>query len=87
MITIRIIGIILCLVYFLLFLYFAIKSRRPIRFMVYNAGLGVLFLIISTVIGDYFEISVNFNIYTLLMSGLWGIPGDILMILIDLLFM
>lgn len=86
MLTLKIIGTVLCALYILALSFFAIKSRKPFRFILYNAVLGVFFLILTTLLGGFFGISLNINIYTLLLSCFWGIPGDIIMILTDLLF-
>ena len=51
-----------------------------------HAGLGLLILFGVNMVGGFFDFYIPFNIVTVLVAGLGGVPGVILLILINLLF-
>jgi len=50
-----------------------------------NSLLGLILLWIVNLIGTNFNFSIGINIFTILLSGILGIPGVILLIIVQLI--
>lgn len=62
----------------------------PMRFilkLVYNALIGGIVLVIINYLGGYFGFHLPFNILTAFLVGFLGLPGIILLILLNYIFL
>lgn len=65
---------------------FAIKTKNPFRVILWSGGLGVASLIILSITQYFFEIGIRFNLFTLVSSFLFGIPGVITMLITNVIW-
>lgn len=78
--TLKIILIIGAVVYGLILLAYALKTKRPFRMLAVSALIGVVALIAVNVSSPLTGISLPFNGWTLLTAAAAGIPGIVLML-------
>lgn len=81
---IKIILNVVAIIYGIGFMVFALYSRKPIKLISLNLFSGIAVLILAAVFGKYLGFSVYINAYTLSLSGIMGIPGVILLMLISM---
>lgn len=81
---IKIILNICVIVYGIVFLILALYSQKPIKLIAVNLFTGITVLILAAISGKYLGFSVYINAYTLSLSGIMGIPGVILLILVNM---
>lgn len=84
--VIKIVLFALVIIYFLLFMIFALLTGKPFKAFVINALSGSLLLVILSLLGKYLKINLAVNIYTLAVSAIWGMAGVIMQLLINILF-
>ena len=80
-----IIGLFALIALFIVILLF----RRPLKFLlkiVMNSVMGWLFLFVFNVVGNIFGFTIAINLTTVLVTGVLGLPGFILLILVRLLY-
>ena len=61
----------------------------PIRLifkLAVNAALGFLILFVVNFFGDFVGIGVTVNLFTALIAGVLGVPGVVLLVLLQFLF-
>ena len=61
---------------------------KPLRFLVkllFNSLVGLLLLAAFNFVGGFFDFSIPVNIITVLLAGFLGIPGLILLILLQII--
>lgn len=63
----------------------AIKSRKPLSFIFYNAFLGLTTLFIFFFVKEYINITLTINTYTILSSSILGVPGVIISLFFNFL--
>ena len=73
-------------IYLLCYLIFATLTKRFIKTVLITALIGVTSLFLVKYIGGYFNISLPINIYTLTLCGFTGLPGVVLMLLLNIIF-
>ena len=66
------------------FIVFALYSRKPFKLIFINLFSGIAVLILASILGKYLGYSLFINIYSLSVSTILGIPGVILLVLIDM---
>ncbi len=81
---IKIVLNVFAIIYGLGFIVFALYSRKPMKLIAVNLFSGVAVLILASILGKYLGFSVFINAYTLSLSGIMGIPGVILLVLISM---
>lgn len=81
---IKIILNICVIVYGIVFLILALYSQKPIKLIAVNLFSGITVLILAAISGKYLGFSVYINAYTLSLSGIMGIPGVTLLVLINM---
>lgn len=86
MFTVEIISFTVLLIYSGLFIIFAILTGKPLKAISMNAISGSFVLILLCLVKDFLSLNISFNIYTLAVSVILGIPGVILQILIQMIF-
>lgn len=74
------------LLIFLLIKILAAPIKGIIKFLL-HAALGLVILLVVNFVGDYFDFYIPITWVTALVSGVGGIPGVILLILIYLLIL
>ncbi|MBE6787077.1 MAG: hypothetical protein E7537_01880 [Ruminococcaceae bacterium] len=62
------------------------KAKRPFRFMLLNSFIGVTLFLTLYFTKKYTGIEVGVNTYTVLCSAVFGIPGVIGILILNLLF-
>lgn len=71
-------------------LYVLIKIlAAPIKLifkLLINAALGFLLLFLANFVGGFFDFSIPVNLVTCLISGVFGIPGVIFLVIVMLFF-
>ncbi len=67
--------LILASVFGLTLIIFALLSRKPIRFLLFNGFMGVCLLLILYLTRKFSGLNIAFNIYTLSGSAIFGAPA------------
>lgn len=73
-------------VYTVLLFLFAFSGGKTFKLLSINALSGLILLGLLAILKKFLGLNVFFNIYTILMSIIWGIPGVIIQILSNTLF-
>lgn len=63
---------------------------RPIKWIfkcLWNSALGLAFLLLFNACGSFVSISIGINLFTILFTALFGIPGIILMLLLQIVLL
>ncbi len=71
---------------FLLLLTYKLFAR-PLRLLfklLINSVVGLVLLLLLNFVGGFFNISIGINLFTVLLSGLLGLPGIALMLILQL---
>lgn len=71
---------------FLLLLTYKLFAR-PLRLLfklLINSVIGLVLLLLLNFVGGFFNISIGINLFTVLLSGLLGLPGIALMLILQL---
>ena len=71
---------------FLLLLTYKLFAR-PLRLLfklLINSVIGLILLLLLNFIGGFFNIAIGINLFTVLLSGLLGLPGIALMLILQL---
>ena len=84
--VVKIVFFALMAVYGCLFLVFAALTGKPSKAFLLNAVSGAFALIFLSLLKDFLTLKLAINIYTLLVSVIWGIPGDIMQLMLNTLF-
>ena len=53
--------------------------------LVINAVIGYMMLIVSNLVGGFFDFSIPINIITCLVAGVFGVPGVIFLVVVMIL--
>ncbi len=77
--------IVVAVVYLVLYVLFAARSGQFKKSIVRTALAGVGILILLHLVGGYFGFMIPLNIYTVTFSALTGLPGVILISVMDLI--
>ena len=67
---------------------FARIILKPIKILwklLINSGIGLLLIVIVNYLGQYFNMSLPINLINVLIAGFLGIPGVIILIVIQVL--
>ena len=59
---------------------------KKILKLLFNIGLGLLMILLVNVFGTYIGLSIPFNTVTALVSGLLGLPGVIVLVILHYIF-
>ena len=59
---------------------------KKILKLLFNIGLGLLMILLVNVFGTYIGLSISFNTVTALVSGLLGLPGVIVLVILHYIF-
>ncbi len=71
----------------LIILFFALKSRKFIKIMLFNAFLGVGLLTVFYLIKPYIGFFIPINEYTVFLSATFGIPAVIMFLCLNVIFL
>ena len=83
--TIKIVlGIIIIAALFILI--FAIKTKNPFKVLFWSGFSGVICCLLLTLSEYFFEIGIKFNLFSLLTSFVFGIPGVITMLITNVIW-
>lgn len=83
----KIIFIIMCAVYFCFYTYYAYKTGRPFKVIIFYALLGAILLFVINKTSQYTGVCIDINVYTLIGSCATSLPGIITFLLLNLIFM
>ncbi len=84
--VIRIVFFAIIAVYLCLFLVFAALTGKPFKAILINSVSGCFALIVLSLIKNLLSINIAVNIYSLLVSLIWGIPGVIMQLTLNSIF-
>ena len=73
-------------VYLLCYLILAALTKRFLKTIIITAVIGISALLILKFSGVYLGISVPINVYTLWLCGFTGLPGVILLLILNIIF-
>ncbi|MBO5210864.1 MAG: pro-sigmaK processing inhibitor BofA family protein [Clostridia bacterium] len=76
--------IILCITAFLT-LIFSFKSLKPLKFLVFNAFLGITTLLILYLTRKFTGLNIAINHYTVISSSFLGLPAVLLLLIINII--
>ena len=82
----RIVIISLLLIYGFIYLILSVKTCKPFKTMFLFAFLGVVSLLIINLTAKYTGINLQVNEYTVGISGIFGLPGVIFLLIINMIF-
>ncbi|HZX34443.1 MAG TPA: pro-sigmaK processing inhibitor BofA family protein [archaeon] len=80
MVSVPFLGPILAVIILVLVVYIALKLGKKVIILLINSFLGLLALAVLNLLPF---ISVEINIWSILIAGLGGIPGILLLVLLD----
>lgn len=83
MIFLKYAVIVLLSVLTLFIIIMAFKSQKPLSFILFNAFLGVVTLLIAYLTRGFSGIKISINPYTLTTSAVLGIPSLIMMLILN----
>lgn len=83
----KIVFITLCILYALVYLYFAFKTKKPLKTILFFSFLGVVMLFIINQTSSFTGVNIDINKYTLIGSMATSLPGIISFLLLNLVFM
>lgn len=85
------VNLVMATLFFLVILYILAQVIvKPIKLLwklLLNSGIGLLLLMLTNYVGNYFDFSVPINLITVLITGFLGVPGILLIICFKLLLM
>lgn len=81
-----VILIIFCLLLTMVMFSYYIRSKKTIKNSIIGMGSGFIGLGVLYFIGPILNISVNINILTMFISIILGIPGVILIVILNIIF-
>ncbi len=84
--VVTIVLIVLSVIYLFGLIIFALRSRKPFKFLGLNALAGFFAVSLMSFVAPFLKITLFFNIYSLLVSLIWGIPGVIMILLTNMFF-
>ncbi len=84
--VIKIVFFALLAIYGCLFLIFAALTGKPCKAMIINSISGCFALIILSLLKNILSLNIAVNIYSLLVSVIWGIPGVIIQLIINTIY-
>lgn len=85
MLFVQLFLIITSAIYTVLLFLFAFTSGKTLKAIGINSFSGVILLSVLSVLKGFLGLNIFFNLYTILLSLIWGIPGVILQILTNAL--
>ncbi|MGN1081618.1 MAG: pro-sigmaK processing inhibitor BofA family protein [Acutalibacteraceae bacterium] len=65
---------------------FAVKTKKPLRVLIWSGGIGLLSLAVLSISDYFFNVGLEFNLYTLVSSFLFGLPGVIAMLITKIIW-
>lgn len=83
----KVVFIVLCVLYFMFYIYAAFKTEKPIKTILFYAFVGVVTLFIINQTSSFTGVCIDINKYTLLGSCVASIPGIITFLILNLVFM
>lgn len=82
---VKITLIIFLLIYGFIYLILGAKTKKPFKTIFLNAFLGILLLLAISFTKRYTGINLPVNGYTLGLSGIFGIPGAVFLLIANLI--
>ncbi len=82
----NIIVISVLILYVIILSVFAFRSGKPLKLLGINMLSGFFSLMLLSLCADYFNIELNFNIYSFSVSQIWGVCGVIMIIVTNMFF-
>lgn len=83
----KITFLILIFFYALIFIFLTLKTKRFMFSVVMNALLGVLLMTIINLTSKFLGVKIPVNEFSFLISSFLGVPGIILILLINIIFL
>lgn len=80
-------AIILIFFFYSLVIFFAIKSKKPLLMLVFNALSGIFAMVIINLTAKYTGCHIPVNYYTVGISSVLGMPGVASLLTIKFLFL
>jgi len=71
-----------CVIYALLYLIFAFKTKRPIKCLFFVAFTGIAALAVLHIFGEYCGFVLPINIYSITLSASMGLPGVLIALIL-----
>lgn len=84
--TLKTVLIAFAAVYAIAFLFFAFKSGKPIKTILFSALLGLGVFVLLNLTGGYTGVSLGVNPWSVLCASVAGVPGVVLMVVMRLLW-
>lgn len=78
--------LILCIIAVIIVARILAWPLKKILKLLLNIGLGLLMILLVNVFGSYIGLSIPFNTVTALVSGLLGLPGVIVLVILHYIF-
>ncbi len=78
--------LILCIIAVIIVARILAWPLKKILKLLLNIGLGLLMILLVNVFGSYIGLSIPFNAVTALVSGLLGLPGVIVLVILHYIF-
>lgn len=78
---------ILLSVFFLGMLFFAIKTHKFTKTILFNSFMGLIVLTIIDITRSFTGIYIPINLYTVSASGLFGVPGLCGLLILQIIFL
>lgn len=74
-------------VYIIFLLTFFVLSGQFRKCFYFNLLSGIIALLLLAVFGSYLDINLKINIYTVSVSAFWGIPGIIMLMVLNIILL
>lgn len=71
----------------LIYLIFAFKSHKPVKFLLFNAFLGTSFLLILYLTRKLTGLNVAINQYTAIFSSIFGVPTVLVLLFLNFIIL
>lgn len=81
------IFILLAAVYAITFLFFAFKSKKPLRTIVLSAALGIAVFVLLNLASGYTGIKLGVNPWSIICAACAGVPGVVLMVVMRMMWL
>ena len=85
--TLKYVTIIMLSVFTLIIFGFAIKSKKPLRLLAFNAFLGIVLLAIINLTARFTGVYIPINEYTVAGCGVFGLPAVSIFLILRFIFL
>ena len=71
----------------ILILFFAFKSQKPIKLILFNSFLGITSLLILYLTRKYTGLNIAINQYNVLLSSILGLPAVLILLILNFIIL